>query len=138
MDRKDCDNGEGASFLIGWTTLHTLSSRSGRFCLLSSEHCSPIRASCSACTSGHSPAEWSNTEQTPEGDVEEVEIDQNDNEVEEDEYGKITEQARNLKTLNQYQQNILRLQNEKEQLLRLAAGHNRAKQMQRAIKEAEI
>ena len=44
-----------------------------------------------------------------EGDVEEAEIDQNGNEVEEDEDGKITEQARNLKTLNQYQQDILRL-----------------------------
>jgi len=37
-----------------------------------------------------------------EGDVEEAEIDQNGNEVEEDEDGKITKQARNLKTLNQY------------------------------------
>jgi hypothetical protein len=39
-------------------------------------------------------------EQTPEGDVEEVEIDQNGDEVEEDEDGEIIEQARNLKTLN--------------------------------------
>ena len=38
----------------------------------------------------------------PEGDVEEVEIDQNGDEVEEDEDGEITEQARNLKMLNQY------------------------------------
>ena len=57
-------------------------------------------------------------EETLEGDVQEVEIDQNGDEVEEDEDGKITEQAINLKTLNQYQQDILRLQNEKEQLLR--------------------
>ena len=48
-------------------------------------------------------------EQTPEDDVKEVEIDQNVDEVEEDEDGEITEQARNLKTLNQYQQDILRL-----------------------------
>jgi len=40
--------------------------------------------------------------QTPEGDVGEVKIDQNGDEVEEDEDGEITEQARNLKTLNQY------------------------------------
>jgi hypothetical protein len=39
-------------------------------------------------------------EQTPEGDVQEVEIDQNFDEVKEDEDGEITEQARNLKTLN--------------------------------------
>ena len=35
-------------------------------------------------------------EQMPEGDIEEVEIDQNSDEVEEDEDGEITEQARNL------------------------------------------
>ena len=35
-----------------------------------------------------------------EGDVKEVEIDQNGDEVEEGEDGKIIEQARNLKTLN--------------------------------------
>ena len=63
-------------------------------------------------------------EQTPEGDIEEVEIDQNGDEVEEDEDGKITKQARNLKTLNQYQQDILRLQNKKEQLLRQATTRN--------------
>ena len=45
----------------------------------------------------------------PEGDVEEVEIDQNGDEVEEDKDGEIAEQGRNLKTLNQYQQDILRL-----------------------------
>jgi hypothetical protein len=61
-------------------------------------------------------------EQTLEGDVQEVEIDQNFDEVKEDEDGEITEQARNLKTLNQYEQDILRLQNEKEQLLRQAAA----------------
>jgi len=48
-------------------------------------------------------------EQMPKGNVEEVEIDQNGDEVKEDEDGEITEQARNLKTLNQYQQDILRL-----------------------------
>ena len=53
-------------------------------------------------------------EQTPKGDVQEVEIDQNGDEVEEDEDGEITKQVRNLKTLNQYQQDILRLQNKKE------------------------
>ena len=63
-------------------------------------------------------------EQTLEGDVEEVEIDQNGDEVKEDEDGEITEQARNLKTLNQYQQDILRLQNKKEQLLRQATARN--------------
>ena len=77
-------------------------------------------------------------EQTPEGDIEEVEIDQNGDEVEEDEDGEIIEQARNLKTLNLYQQDILRLQNEKEQLLRQAAARNRAEQMQMAIREAKI
>ena len=77
-------------------------------------------------------------EQTPEGDIEEVEIDQNGDEVEEDEDGEITKQAKNLKTLNQYQQDILRLQNEKEQLLRQAAARNRAEQMQMAIREAKI
>ena len=39
-------------------------------------------------------------EQMPEGDVEEVETNQNSDEVEEDEDGEIIEQARNLKTLN--------------------------------------
>jgi len=77
-------------------------------------------------------------EQMPEGDAQEVKINQNDDEVEEYEDGEITEQARNLKTLNQYQQDILRLQNEKEQLLRQAAAHNRAKWTQRAIREAKI
>jgi len=48
-------------------------------------------------------------EQTPKGDAQEVKIDQNDDVVEEYEDGEITEQARNLKTLNQYQQDILRL-----------------------------
>ena len=67
-------------------------------------------------------------EQTPEGDVQEVEIDQNGDEVKEDKDGEIAEQGRNLKTLNQYQQDILRLQNEKEQLLRQATAHNRAEQ----------
>ena len=76
-------------------------------------------------------------EQTPEGDVEEVEIDQNSDEVEEDEDGEITEQARNLKTLNQYQQDIPKLKNE-EQLLRQVAAHNKAKQTPRAIREAKI
>ena len=67
-------------------------------------------------------------EQMPEGDVEEVETNQNSDEVEEDEDGEITKQAKNLKTLNQYQQDILRLQNEKEQPLKQAAARNRAKQ----------
>jgi hypothetical protein len=57
--------------------------------------------------------------------------------LEEDKDDEITEQARNLKTLNQYQQDILRLQNEKEKLLRQAAARNRAEQTQRAIREAE-
>jgi len=37
-----------------------------------------------------------------EGDIEEVKIGQNGDEVEEDEDGETTEQARNLKMLNQY------------------------------------
>ena len=41
-------------------------------------------------------------EQTLEGDVEEVKIDQNGDEVKEDKDDEITEQARNLKTLSQY------------------------------------
>ena len=41
-------------------------------------------------------------EQMSEGDTQEVKINQNGDEVEEDEDGEITEQARNLKTLNQY------------------------------------
>ena len=56
-------------------------------------------------------------EQTPKGDIEEIKLVQNGDEVEEDEDGEITEQGRNLKMLNRYQQDILRLQNEKEQLL---------------------
>ena len=64
----------------------------------------------------------------PEGDVEEVETNQNSDEVEEDEDGEITKQSRNLKTLNQYQQNIVKLQIEKEQLLKQAAARNRAEQ----------
>ena len=55
-----------------------------------------------------------------EGDVEEVELDQNGKEVEEDEDDKITEQAKDLKRLDQYKQDILRLQHEKGQLLRQA------------------
>ena len=39
-------------------------------------------------------------EKMPEGDVKEVKIDQNGNEVKEDEDDEITEQERNLKTLN--------------------------------------
>jgi hypothetical protein len=42
--------------------------------------------------------------------------DHNANEVNEAEDSEITEQARQLKTLSQYQQDILRLQGEKEQL----------------------
>jgi len=41
-------------------------------------------------------------EQMPEGDAQEVKINQNGDEVEEDKDGEIIEQARNLKTLNQY------------------------------------
>ncbi|CAD6227058.1 unnamed protein product [Miscanthus lutarioriparius] len=77
-------------------------------------------------------------EQTLEGDVKEVEVDQNGDEVKEDEDSEITEQARNLKTLNQSQQDILKFQNEKEQLLRQAAARNRSEQTQRTIREAEI
>ena len=54
-------------------------------------------------------------EGTPKGVVQEVQLDEDGNEVPEvDEDGEITEQARNLKTLNQYQQDILMLQNKKE------------------------
>ena len=74
----------------------------------------------------------------PEGNIEEVKIDQNGDEVEEDEDGEITKQSRNLKTLNQYQQNIVKLQIEKEQLLKQAIARNRGEQTQRAIREAKI
>ena len=68
-------------------------------------------------------------EETPKGVVQEVQLDEDGNKVpEEDEDDEITGQARNLKTLNQYQQDILTLQNEKEQLLRQAAARNRAEQ----------
>jgi hypothetical protein len=40
--------------------------------------------------------------------------------------------------LDQYQQDILRLQHEKEQLLRQVAARNWAEQTQRAIRQAEI
>ena len=49
-----------------------------------------------------------------EGDVEEVKLDQNGKEVEEDENGKITKQAKDLKSLDQYQHDILRPQHKKE------------------------
>ena len=45
---------------------------------------------------------------------------------------------KDLKRLDQYQQDILRLQHEKEQLLRQAAVQNRAEQTQRPIRQAEI
>jgi hypothetical protein len=44
-------------------------------------------------------------DETPEGSIQEVPLDQNGNEIREDEDkedGKITKLARNLKTLNQY------------------------------------
>jgi hypothetical protein len=52
-------------------------------------------------------------EETPEGDIEEVELDQNGKEIEDDEDDEITEQAKDLKRLDQYQQDILRLQHKK-------------------------
>ena len=70
-------------------------------------------------------------EETPEGGIQEIPLDKNSNEIQEEEEevdGEITEQARNLKTLSQYQQDILRLQGEKEQLLRQTATRNRSKQ----------
>ncbi|CAD6257622.1 unnamed protein product [Miscanthus lutarioriparius] len=82
----------------------------------------------------------------PEDNAQEVKIDQNGDKVEEDEDGEITEQARNLKTLNQYQQDILRLQNKKEQLLRQAVarhiftitgGSNQEHENKRARREFE-
>jgi hypothetical protein len=60
------------------------------------------------------------------------------NDDQEDKDGKITEQAKQLKTLNQYQQDILRLQGKKEHLLKQAAARNKAEQTQRAIRQAEI
>ena len=49
-------------------------------------------------------------EETPEGVVQEVQLDQDGNEVsEEDEDGEITEQVKDLKKLDQYQQDILKL-----------------------------
>ena len=62
-------------------------------------------------------------EETPEGVAQEVHLDQDGNKVtEEDEDGKITEQAKDLKKLDQYQQDILRLQHEKEHLLMQAVA----------------
>ena len=77
-------------------------------------------------------------EQTLEGDVEEVKIDQNGDEVEEDEDGEITDQARELRRLEQYKQDIARLQREKDQLLQWATARNRADQTQQTIRQAEI
>ena len=62
-------------------------------------------------------------DETPEGIAQEVELDQDGNEVvEEDEDGEITEQARDLRKLDQCQQDIARLQREEEQLLQQAAA----------------
>jgi hypothetical protein len=71
------------------------------------------------------------------GDIRDAPQDQN-NDGQEDEDGKITEQAKQLKTLNQYKQDILRLQDKKEHLLKQAITRNRAKQTQRAIRQAKI
>jgi hypothetical protein len=40
--------------------------------------------------------------------------------------------------LNHYQQDILKLQDEKDHLLKQAAARNRAEQTQRAIRQAKI
>lgn len=73
-------------------------------------------------------------EETPEGIAQDVQLDQDGNEtVDEDEDGEITEPARDLRKLDQYQQEIVRLQQEKEQLLQQAAVRNRIEQTQQAI-----
>jgi hypothetical protein len=53
-------------------------------------------------------------EATPEGDVQDLPEVQDENNDEESE---ITDQARGLKRLDEYQQEIVRLQQEKERLL---------------------
>jgi hypothetical protein len=58
-------------------------------------------------------------EATPEGDVQDLPEDQDGNN---DEEGEIADQARGLKRLDEYQQEIVRLQQEKERLLQQAAA----------------
>jgi len=66
-------------------------------------------------------------------------IDQDGNEVpEEDKDSEITEQARDLRKLDQYQQDIIRLQSKRDQLLPHAVVWNGVDQTQRAIRQAEI
>jgi uncharacterized protein YlxW (UPF0749 family) len=72
---------------------------------------------------------------TPEGFVQDVTFDQDGNE---DEDGKITEHARNLKRLDDYQEEIQRLQQQRDQLVQHAATHSRAEQTQSAIKQPEL
>jgi hypothetical protein len=67
-------------------------------------------------------------EETPESIAKEVRLDQDGNEIEEDEDGKITDPGRELWKLEQYQQDIVRLQRERDQLLQQAATRNRADQ----------
>ena len=75
----------------------------------------------------------------PKGIAQEIELDQDGNEiVEEDKDGEITEHARELRKLDQYQQDITKLQREKEQLLLQAVARDRADQTQCAIWQAEI
>ena len=57
-------------------------------------------------------------EETPKGEVLEGQIDQDGNEVpEEDEDDEITEQARDLRKLDQYRQDIIRLHRERDLLV---------------------
>lgn len=73
-------------------------------------------------------------EETPEGLVQEELADQGEDE---DEDVEITEHARNLKRLDGFQQEIQRLQQQRDQLLQQAVARNRAKQTQNAIRQAE-
>jgi len=55
----------------------------------------------------------------------------------EDEDGEISDQARDLRRLDIYQQQILKLQHEKDQLLKQAVARKRAEQICQAIRQAE-
>ena len=61
-----------------------------------------------------------------------------ENQDDEDELdGEITDQARELRRLEQFQQDITRLQLERDQLMHQATALNRANQTQRAIRQAK-
>ena len=77
-------------------------------------------------------------EEMADGIFQEVLIDQDGNEVpEEDEDNEITKQARDMRKLDQYPHDIIRLQCEMDQLVQQAAARNRAEQTQQAVRQAE-